>query len=396
MLPPTRKSAHVAPLKPTSMKLYPYGSSVELPIRGRISAVTKSKAAETRATFYVSDVGNNSLSGYDTAKESGLIKIAPAAVSTDPSASTESNHMTTGLIQEEYADLFTGVGKLKNDQIELHVEKSFKPAIQPHRRVPFHLRKKLEEEMEALEKADIIEKVEGPTTWVSPVVVASKPKNPAKMRLCVGMSLPSTTIKRERHLTPTMDDVISELNGSTIFSKLDLDQGYHQLELKAESRYITTFTTRVGLRRYKRLNFGISSAAEVFQEPIHGVIHGKKGALHISDDIIFHGKDQREHDIALRAVLNQLRKSNLTLNKAKCEFHKEQLKFFGNIFSARGMSPDPRKVAVVKHASPPSNVSELYSLLGMASYCPRFIPDFAAITHPLCELTKKNIKWAWD
>ena len=227
--------------------------------------------------------------------------------------------------------------------MKLHIDKDVKPVVQPHRWVPFHLRKKLEAELDAPEAADIIEKVEGPTPWVSPIVVAPKPKNPEKIRLCVDMRLPNMAIIRERHVTLTLDNIVSELNGSTIFSKLDLNKGHHQVELLPESRYITTFATHVVLRRYKRLNFGISSAAEVFQEATRGVIQGVRGTLNISDDIIVHGKSRQQHDEALRAVLNQLNKSNLTLNKTKCEFHKDTLELFGNIFSARGMSPDPPK-----------------------------------------------------
>ena len=72
-------------------------------------------------------------------------------------------------------------------------------------------------------------------------------------------------IKRERHITPTIDDFIADLNDAKVFSKLDLNQGYHQLEFSEESRYVTTFSTHVGLRRYKRLNFGVTPAAEIFQ-----------------------------------------------------------------------------------------------------------------------------------
>ena len=151
----------------------------------------------------------------------------------------------------------------------------------------------------------------------------------------------------------------------------------------------------VGLRRYKWLIVGISSASEVFQEAIRGVIQGIPGTLNISDDIIIHGKGTKRHDEALKAVLNRLREHNLTLSKAKCEFHKDRLEFFGNIFSKDGLSADPRKVAFIKNASPPENVSELRSLLGMASYCSRFIPNVATITDPLRELTKKNAKWTW-
>jgi hypothetical protein len=72
--------------------------------------------------------------------------------------------------------------------------------------------------------------------------------------------------------------------------------GYHQVELNPESRYITTFTTHVGLRRYKRLIFGISSAAEKFQAIIRDSLDELQGVEHISDDIIIYGKDQAEHD----------------------------------------------------------------------------------------------------
>ena len=71
-------------------------------------------------------------------------------------------------------------------------------------------------------------------------------------------------IQGERHLTPTIKEIIKAVNGATAFSKLDFSQGYNQLELTPESRYITTFSSHLGLRRYTRLNFGVSSAAEIF------------------------------------------------------------------------------------------------------------------------------------
>lgn len=122
----------------------------------------------------------------------------------------------------------------------------------------------MEAKLKELEKLDIIEKVEGPTPWVSPIVVIPKPGQKNEIRLCIDMREVNRAIKRERHLCPTIDDIIYDLNKAKYFSKLDLNQGYHQLELHPDSRYLTTFSTHVGLRRYKRLNFGISSAAEIF------------------------------------------------------------------------------------------------------------------------------------
>ena len=142
----------------------------------------------------------------------------------------------------------------------------------------------------------VIECVEGPTPWVSPVVVAPKPKQPGKIRMCVDMRQANEAVQGERHITPTIKEVIGDLSGATVFSILDLNQGYNQLELAPESRYITTFSTHVGLRRFKRLNFGISSAAEIFQNAIRETLSGIQGGINISDDILVYGKTQGDHD----------------------------------------------------------------------------------------------------
>ena len=113
------------------------------------------------------------------------------------------------------------------------------------------------------------------------------------------MRAANQAIKRERHITPTIDEVIVKLNGAKIFSKIDLNQGYHQIELEENSRYITTFSTHLGLRRYKRLSFGVSSAAEVFQNIISETISNIPGTLNISDDILIFGATKEEHDKSL-------------------------------------------------------------------------------------------------
>ena len=140
-------------------------------------------------------------------------------------------------------------------------------------------------ELKKLEEQDIIEKVEGPTPWMSPLVVILK-KN-GDVRLCVDMRMPNQAIQRERHPSPTSDDLVDALNGAKVFSKLDLRSGYHQLSLAQESRCITTFATHEGLRRYKRLNFGTNSASEIFQHIISEQIRDISGAINI---IIVFGK----------------------------------------------------------------------------------------------------------
>ena len=104
----------------------------------------------------------------------------------------------TEQILSEYADRFEGIGKVKDVQVKIHVEESVAPVAQQHRRIPFHMRKKAEDELKRLEDLDIIERVEGPTPWISPIVVAPKPKKPDEIRICVDMRLPNEAVKRAK------------------------------------------------------------------------------------------------------------------------------------------------------------------------------------------------------
>ena len=216
--------------------------------------------------------------------------------------------------------------------------------------------------MRIIEDDDIKETVAGPTPWISPLVII--PKNDGTVRLCVDMRMANRAIQHERHPSPTVDDLINELNGAQAFSKLDLRSGYHQLSLAPESRYITTFASHKGLRRYKRLNFGTNSASELFQQVIHDQIHDISGAMSISDDVTIYGKSQEQHDAALHAVCQRFADIGLTLNRAKCQFSQTKLTFFGMVFSAEGISADPLKVTAIKNASSPNSVKDVRSFFG--------------------------------
>ncbi len=114
------------------------------------------------------------------------------------------------------------------------------------------------------------------------------------------MRAANQAIKRKRHVMPALSDFKAEMNGSKYFSKIDLKQAYHQLELTEESRYITTFSTLEGLFRYKRLNYGTNSAAEIFQNILQRNLSDIHGVKNIADDIIIHGKTRKLHDESKR------------------------------------------------------------------------------------------------
>ena len=162
-----------------------------------------------------------------------------------------------------------------------------------------------------------------------------EPHNPDEIGICIDMHSVNKAI------VPTIDDITSDLNGCKIFSKIDLKQEYHQILLHPESRHVTTFSTHIGLFRYKRLNFGMSCSAEIFQKKISDVIAGIPGVKNISDDIYIGGKDEHEHDSRLRRVLQCLSDHNLTINLPKCLFRVPEMIFVGHKFSKDGISPDP-------------------------------------------------------
>ena len=376
-------------LKPTHTKIYSYGCETHLPLLGTFTATMRFKNASTSTPLLVVKRRNGNLLSYHTAQKLGLI-----TVSANIATITDRNTNKSKSLKEEFKSLFGGIGKVPNKQVKLHIDPGVTPREQPHRRIPFHIRKDAEKELKRLEKLDIIETVEGPTPWISPIVVV--PKKSGEVRICVDMREANKAVKREKQFMPTIDDLIADLNGVTHFSTLDLSSGYHQLELAPECRYVTTFSTHVGLRRYKRLPFGINAASEIFQEAIREILTGLPGCKNISDDIIVFGKGQDDHDKNLLGVLQRFKENNLRLNKDKCEFSKTEIKFYGHIFGSSGLLPDPVKVEAIHNAGPPQNSSEVKSLLGMTQYVSRFIPNYASITTPLRLLTRQDTPWKWE
>ena len=373
-------------LRRSTAKVFPYGRDEPIVLLGEFDCNISFKGNNVSRTVYVAEGSEShflSVLDYKACIDLGILKFVNTIGDSD------NNIMT------EFKDVFHGVGKLKDYKIKLHIDNNVQPVAQPHRRIPFQVRKQVEKKLEELEANDIIEKVEGPTPWVSPIVTVPKGSDLQDIRICVDMRQANKAIKRERHLTPTLDEIMADLNNSKVFSKLDLNQGYHQLELHEDSRYITTFSTHVGLRRYKRLSFGISSAAEIFQNVIRELLSDIKGATNIADDILIFAETQAEHDRILRTVLERLQSRNLTLNIDKCRFNKSNLNYFGYIFSEKGVSPDPKKVQAIKNAERPCNASEVRSFLGMSNYCSMFISDLSTISKPLRDLTKQDAQWKW-
>ena len=236
--------------------------------------------------------------------------------------------------------------------------------------------------------------MEGPTDWVSNLVLTPK-ADPKELRVNIDMTTVNPAIKRIRHVIPTIDELKYRLNGSQHFTKLDMKQGYMQSELHEDSRHLTTFYTHQGLRRAKRLMFGINAAAEIFHEEISRTLSGINSVTNIYDDILIYAKTQKEHDITLLQTLQRLSDCNLTLNPKKCIYNKSRIQFFGVIFSKEGVTPATDKIQALMDMEQPTSASEIRSFLGMVNFSCHFIKNYSNVTAPLRALIHKNAKFEW-
>ena len=193
-----------------------------------------------------------------------------------------------------------------------------------------------------------------------------------------------------------VDDILHRANGSTVFSKIDLKWGFHQVELDEDSRYITTFAANGKLYQYRRLPFGICSAPELYQKIIADVIRGLPGVDNAADDILVYGSTMEEHDQRLHSLLSRLQSVNLTVNPSKCEFRCNSIEFYGLLLSSQGLKPTEEKVNAIVNARPPTSVSEVRSFLGTAGFSARFLPDFSTTAEPLRRLTVKGTPFVWE
>ena len=261
------------------------------------------------------------------------------------------------------------------------------------RRIPFSRKQKVVDKLEELEELDVIEKVNGPTSWINPLVSVEKPNG--DVRICLDMRQANRAILREKHPVPTIEETLQEISGAKVFSKLDLNMAFHQVELAPESRDITTFAGPNGLYRYKRLIFGVNMATEKFQHIIWQILKDCPGAHNIHDDIRVVGASEEEHDERLNQVMKKLEESGLTLNYEKCQIGVSSMEYLGNVLTDEGLQVSGDKVEAIVQAPRPKDRSELRSFLGLAQCCSRFIPSFTIIASPLWDLTKSHAKWKW-
>jgi hypothetical protein len=183
-----------------------------------------------------------------------------------------------------------------------------------------------------------------------------------------------------------------------VFSKIDLNSGYHQLRIREEDIEKTVFCTRYGHYEFIVMSFGLTNAHAAFMEAINRMLHEflDDFVVVFLDDILIYSKTEDEHEQHLRLVLDALRKNQFYGKLKKCAFWLFEVAFLGHVINQQGIAVDPKNVAAMVEWKRPSTVSEIRSFLGLAGYYRRFVPNFSSIAKPLARLLEKGVLFVWS
>jgi hypothetical protein len=229
------------------------------------------------------------------------------------------------------------------------------------------------------------------------VPVLLVPKKDGSWRMCVDCRAINNITIRYRHPIPRPDDMLDELSGAIIFTKIDLRSGYHQIRMREGDEWKTAFKTKFGLYEWLVMPFGLTNAPSTFMRLMNHVLRpfiGKFVVVYF-DDILIYSKSLEEHVDHITNVLAVLRKECLYANLTKCTFCTDKVVFLGFVVSALGVEVDEEKIKAVREWLPPQNVSQVRSFLGLAGFYRRFVKDFSTIAAPINELTKKEVPFQW-
>ncbi|UYV80895.1 K02A2.6-like, partial [Cordylochernes scorpioides] len=299
---------------------------------------------------------------------------------------------------------------LKNytDIFEFNKRKQFKDVNVKHRintgdhlptkqrpyRVAPRERQIIQDEVNKMEKLDIIQPSESP--WASPVVLIRK--KDGSWRFCVDYRRLNKITKKDVYPLPRIDDTLDCLRGARFYSSMDLQSGYWQIDVEESDREKTAFITPDGLYEFKVMPFGLCNAPATFERMIDNLLKGLKWTICLCylDDIIVFSDGFEEHLRRLQLVLNCLKKAGLCLNSKKCKFGAKTITVLGHEVSENGIRPDQEKIRAVHDFATPRSLKEVRSFLGLSSYYRRFIPNYAHVAQPLNDLLKKDSAFNWN
>ncbi|GJU68554.1 putative reverse transcriptase domain-containing protein [Tanacetum coccineum] len=271
------------------------------------------------------------------------------------------------------------------------------PGAAPVARAPYRLApsemKELADQLQELSDKGFIRPSSSP--WGAPVLFVKK--KDGSLRMCIDYRELNKLTVKNRYPLPRIDDLFDQLQGSSVYSKIDLRSGYHQLRVREEDISKTAFRTRYGHYEFQVMPFGLTNAPAVFMDLMNRVCkpYLDKFVIVFIDDILIYSKNKQEHEEHLKIILELLKKEELYAKFSKCEFWIPKVQFLGHVIDNKGIHVDPAKIESVKDWASPKTPTEIRQFLGLAGYYRRFIEGFSKIAKPMTKLTQKKVKFEW-
>ncbi|GJU88399.1 putative reverse transcriptase domain-containing protein [Tanacetum coccineum] len=253
------------------------------------------------------------------------------------------------------------------------------PGAAPVARAPYRLApsemKELSEQLQELSDKGFIRPSSSP--WGAPVLFVKK--KDGSFRMCIDYQELNKLTVKNRYPLLRIDDLFDQLQGSSIYSKIDLRSGYHQMRVREQDIPKTAFRTRYGHYEFQVMPFRLTNEPAVFMDLMNRVCKSylDKFIIVFIDDILIYSKNKTTHEEHLKAILELLKKEMLYAKFSKCKFWILKVQFLGHVIDSRGIHVDPAIIESIKDSASPKTPTEIRQFLGLAGYYRRFIEGFS-------------------
>nr|GEZ02461.1 putative reverse transcriptase domain-containing protein [Tanacetum cinerariifolium] len=222
-------------------------------------------------------------------------------------------------------------------------------------------------------------------------------KKDGSFRMCIDYRELNKITAKNRYPLPRINDLFDQLQGSSVYSKIDLRSGYHQLRVREEDIPKTAFRTRYGHYEFQVMTFGLKNVPAVFMDLMNRVCkpYFHKFVIVFINDILIYSKNKEEHEEHLKLILELLKKKEFYAKFSKCKFWIPKVQFLGHMIDSKGILVDPAKIESIKDWASLKTPTEICPFLGLVGYYRRFIEGFSKIAKSMTKLTQKNVKFDW-